>query len=231
MKETPILFTPANIRAILDGRKTQTRRAINPQPPRCTQNGTPYTGSQRTTLSVAKGFDLTAYLDEPRYIGKSMYGEVGERLWVREGFLARANGKAIVYRMDYTEANGAAEAAGFGAMYGGWKSAIFMPKSAARLWLEVTDVRVERVQDISEQDAIAEGVFKDRVIVGANCNSGIHVEEYGDRFWPTAEDTRDEGFEDAVSAYAALWDSINGKAHPWSENPWCWVIGFRRVQV
>ena len=104
-----------------------------------------------------------------------------------------------------------------------WRPSIHMPRWASRITLEIVSVRVERLQDISEEDAIAEGVYCENVIVSSYY--GHHeVGEYLYFF----HGGPDEGFESAVDAYAALWDSINGEGS-WEKNPWVWVIEFRRI--
>lgn len=118
----------------------------------------------------------------------------GDRLWVRETYLRAARGG--IYRADMPEI----EAAGMGALYGGWKSPRFMPKAAARLWLEVTEVRLARIQEISRGDCMAEG-----------CP------------FPNMQDADPRGW------FRDLWESINGPGS-WEDNPWVWVIEFRRVK-
>jgi hypothetical protein len=247
MKETPILFTPANIRAILDSRKVQTRRVVKYEDTHgCFTGDCPH--EKQTECDAC----LDAYAKS-----ECPYGVVGDRLWVREMWRVGKpqDSRTPTEIWEHLKEIGKGITILYGA--GGWRStfpferpepkyadnepmpdwagikrsAMFMPKWAARLWLEITDVRVQRVQDISEQDCYAEGVFKDRVITDVRCYGGPTIEEHADRFWPTAEDARDEGFEDAVSAYAALWDSINKKTHPFSENSWVWAISFKKVQA
>ena len=186
MKERPILFTPDNVRAIREDRKTQTRRVIKPQP----DKGCDGMSSELLTEAWLAGF-----VD-----AKCRYGEPGDRLYVKEGvivFDGVNNANALVgYYMD-----------GIRPTLRGHKrlTAMFMPKWAARFWLELTDVRVQRVQEISLEDALAEGIDPVVELLG--------------------------GFKasDPVGAYKALWDSINGKTHPWSANPWVWAITFRRL--
>ena len=107
-----------------------------------------------------------------------------------------------------------------------WRPSIHMPRWASRITLEITGVRVERLQDITEEDAIAEGIYEDQVIVGAHCNGGTHTEVRGSRFFGTDDN---EGFEFAAGAYKALWDSIYGR-DSWDKNPWVWVVEFKRVE-
>jgi len=136
------------VRAILAGTKTQTRRIVKPQPAY-------ETISQDVRWYRWRGRGMT----DPEGIKKCLppncqYGQPGDRLWVRETFLTRCAGEFTCYRADA----GLVEAAGFGAMYGGWTPSIFMPRARSRITLEVTGVRVERLQEISASDAWAEGV-------------------------------------------------------------------------
>ena len=241
MKERPVLFTPENVRKILVEEKTQTRRVIVPQPVVDTTGNSliddywlkkPFGG-----LILPKARDLWMYCP---------YGQPGDVLWVKEAWRV---GKPQDHRTpteiwEHLKNIGKGITILYGA--GGWRStapvegtetdwagikrsAMFMPRWASRITLEITDVRVERLQDISEEDAIAEGIHSDRVITGVHCYGGPPIEEHGDRFWPSKDDTREEGFEDAVSAYAALWDSINGEKHPWANNDWVWAITFKQI--
>lgn len=84
-----------------------------------------------------------------------------------------------------------------------WRPAIFMPRHASRLTLEITDVRVELLQDISEENALADGGWK-------YTNCPVH--------------------KNPQESFHLLWDSINGKRHPWESNPWVWVLGFRKLE-
>lgn len=146
------------------------------------------------------------------------YGQPGDRLYVRETWLQDSDG--IHYRADETFPEGAA------AMLGGWRPSIHMPRKASRITLEVTGVRVERLNDISEADAIAEGITCENVIVGCNCNGGVHREEFADRYF--FDGGFCDGYEYAEDAYRALWEKINGPGS-WDLNPWVWVIEFRRM--
>jgi hypothetical protein len=141
------------------------------------------------------------------------YGYPSDRLWVRETW-ARSNDARstkftddVLYAADFSS-----RWRGDAHFDGRWRPSIHMPRWASRITLEITEVRVQRLQGISEEDAFAEGV-------AAN---PYHM----------ADGTIDEGMSISARAnFASLWDSINGSRAPWSENPWVWAITFKRVEA
>jgi hypothetical protein len=170
VSEHPILFSGPMVRAILEGRKTQTRRV------------------QRMPGSFPSGCP---------------YGQPGDLLWVRETFAKRyADAErdptdGIMYRAD-----------GGCVIEPRWTPAIHMPRWASRLTLRITDVRVQRVQDINEEDVWSEGVI---------CRCDVGQSEYDQCGLSPAEH------------FAKLWDSINAKrGYSWESNPFCWAISFER---
>lgn len=193
-KERPILFNAPMVRAILAGRKRQTRRVVKPQPsPGLLSDYAEIRekrGSMRTDAQM-----LSDCLPCP-------FGQPGEKLWVREtfGHFERNDtlkpGNKIYYRAD-----------GECLELEPWRPSIHMPRWASRIALEITSVRVERLQDISEADAIAEGT------------PGGHgaIQGYGYNASPCEH-------------YRALWESINGPGS-WDANPWVWVIEFKRMEA
>lgn len=192
MTERPILFSGPMVRAILEGRKTQTRRLVKPQPP----------DHEKATRHHQRIL-----------VPRCPYGGAGDRLWVRETF--KFCGETIEGRDRYryrADENPATD--GFV-----WKPAIHMPRRACRLVLEVTAVRVERLQDISEADAKAEGL----------------IQHKGDLYtwWASGHERLDQYLRNAhllaVDAYRHLWDYINAKRAPWASNPWVWVVEFKRA--
>lgn len=211
-RERPILFSGPMVRAILEGRKTQTRRVI--------------IGNRRKllpTLVHAVANVLTGkHWAEPGGWVSCPYGHPGDRLWVRETW-----GDGSAFYPHSPVLYGADEPADLGAScrnqaeadraqgrehrvlegcrcHFRWRPSIHMPRTASRLSLEVLSVRVERLQDISEEDACAEGVVPLQMDMGT----------YRPRF---------EG----------LWDSINGQrpGASWADNPWVWVVGFKRADA
>lgn len=208
-KVRPILFSALTVRAILDGRKTQTRRIVKPM-------RDPDFGCQLASCEIAGEVNGgTCRIRCP-------YGQPGTRLWVRESFsFWRKNSDALYDEPDYEAAWYRADADDygllgndeFGPVYADqllWKPSIYMPRSASRITLEITKVRVERLNQISEADALAEGVRQP-------CAGKFKANESTAWQW-----------ELASLAYADLWESINGPGS-WNINPWVWCISFRRI--
>lgn len=208
MKERPIFFSGEMVRAILDGKKTQTRRIIKEQPE--VRDGMLELRTKKPTgkppSSIFRTNDWSLLKEWMRTI-ECPYGNVGDRLWVREtwGEFVRRPGH-IVYRADDPLALGSSNR---------WKPSIHMPRWASRITMEVTGVRVERLQDISGGDARAEGILD-----GGCLNCGCSEPCGCDNPSPDARDT-----------FAYLWDSINEKSgFGWRKNPWVWVIEFKKVK-
>lgn len=206
MKERPILFSAPMVRAIIEGRKTQTRRLIKPQ----------------ADLIVG---DLLGqpkwYLDaEPARVVRCPYGVPGDLLWVRETCRPRNDG-SVTYRADWTEdeiktgARWTCPRATQGVVMR-WIPAIHMRREDSRIDLEIVKVRAERLHDITDEDARAEGV-------------SLSAPE------PPDEDPRVVGYPDPGGSFARdnfmrLWDQINGKRAPWVSNSWVWAMEFRLLR-
>ena len=224
MRESPILFSAPMVRAILDGRKTVTRRLVKPQP---TWGSHGENGDSSLFCASWKGRLLGVDGAREWFMTQCPYGQPGDHLGVREPWRVPASlddlsGKQIAekcldagYRKPWCptqyEADGARtsqrEWHEFGSKLGEstpgrYRHARFMPRWASRLTLEVTGVRVERLQNITEQGAIAEGC--------------VAVDDGPS--WHTAAD-----------AFEALWKSLNG-AESWNSNPWVWGVEFRRIE-
>lgn len=198
MKERPIIFGADSVRAILAGRKSQTRRVIRPDWWRC--------------------WDPEDEHDQRLAAACSPYGHTGDRLWVRETWKpthSRVCSDTYV-RYAANDERRVVEHQLTGSMTDRWRPPIFMPRWASRLMLRVDSVRVERLQEISEADAIAEGA--------------AHAWLPG---WPIADFGRDAGTArpTAVWPFQELWDSINGKRAPWASNPFVWVVTFTRAEL
>lgn len=197
MKERPILFSGEMVRALLDGRKTQTRRAVKPQP----------SSGAHWSQIVVDGHG--GWVDGHGSPLRCPYGQPGDRLWVREahafvpepayrcstGIYQQTNPadsyQACVYRENFDRARSFP-----------WRPSIHMPRWASRILLEVVSVRVERLQEISEADARAEGIPG-----------------------PGPENPWDV----AINDFRSIWESING-AGSWEANPWVWVVEFRVIE-
>jgi hypothetical protein len=182
-KERPILFSTPMVQAILEGRKTMTRRVMKLQP----GDGEHY---------ECLGGNEWAYMSVGGMSGPYTcpYGNVGDILWVRETFFNDADfgePPAYVYKADNEDYPRGSSV---------WKPSIFMPKEAARIWLEIVDVKVERLQDISRGDAMSEG-----------CPFPNMAKETSPCAW-----------------FSKLWQKINGE-ESWNENPFVWCISFKVI--
>lgn len=194
-RERPILFSGAMVRAILDGQKTQTRRVIKTyQDERC-----PGWLFAKVRGGLVAGIQEGELIEPYRgIVTLNPYGDKGDRLWVRETWMCDEYGRRhqsqgmVHYRAD-------AESAG------AWRPSIFMPRWASRITLEITSVRVERLQEISERDVVAEGIGQYTFARGAISDN--------------PPDTRWKFIE--------LWDEINSKrGYGWDSNPFVWVVSF-----
>lgn len=228
-KERPILFSAPMVRALLDGGKTQTRRAFSAK-------------MIETMGYAAQAGEVSHFIDqgfmEPNDASYVLdfcpHGQPGDRIWVRETFIAygrwvmRFNAKKkrdewhfidmtadCDRRYQYAADNPDVPlASGRGGALPGWytRPAIFMPRAASRILLEIVSVRVERLSDITEVDARAEGAS-------------------ATGWQPSYSNPDNAGGDDSMSAadaFCDLWESING-AGSWAANPWVWCLEFRRV--
>jgi hypothetical protein len=206
IKERPILFSGPMVRAILEGQKTQTRRIAK---------------GERWIIAIQD----TAPADSLGQV--CPYGAPGERLWVRENFRAKSWSADGGWGEIEYQAGGALLIDGapwsFADAYpekhpaDRWRPARFMPRWASRLLLQIESVKVERLNDISEADAIAEGISPLSSPAG---------------WWAGSERKGQvEGFPTAKDAYSDLWDKINGDRANWASNPWVWVVEFKKVEA
>jgi hypothetical protein len=224
-RERPILFSAPMVRALLDGRKTQTRRVVKPQPtPEVVDAGVISSGNPAAN-GVWSWLD-SKELEWASTVGDDFrcpYGVPGDVLWVREAWTPVP---ASAYRMSEGVQQtvnpsdpymAAIYAAGWDRSIPKWKPSIHMPRWASRLTLKITDVRVERLNDISEADALAEGLVE----------YDPTDEDPAEFAWDD-ERGRGEVFNNAVSAYRDLWNHINDPGS-WAANPWVWAVSFEVV--
>lgn len=216
VRERPILFSGPMVRALLDGRKMQTRRVV-----KCVgglRRGDRWAGpanpaSGRLVYRDGGAWDDALEFPRAAPIAKCPHGQPGERLWVREtwGYCPESPG-GIEYRASWTLDDEQSETRDFN-----WRPSIHMPRWASRITLEITGVRVERVQEISEEDAAAEGAFTlDERLKQDAARTCL------------AEGRESCGPRDY---FRELWGSINGERPgcSWDANPWVWVIEFQRI--
>ena len=188
MKERPILFSTLMVKSLLEGRKTQTRRVVKPQPDKIL-HGEPY-------------WKLGGFRDAWK-----PWGIKGDCLWVRETWCPypeELTGRRWYRATDEKSHSRWRDNSKQPKHLFNWRPSIFMPRWASRITLEITNVRIERLQDITEEDAIKEGC--------AHTGLGVSADE----------------IESAREQFEKLWDSINGKKFPWDSNPYVWVIEFQR---
>ncbi|EEJ3321632.1 hypothetical protein CC797_21870 [Salmonella enterica subsp. enterica] len=220
MKERGMIFNAEMVRAILEGRKTQTRRVMKPQPEPCPA---PRGGH----WWPSNAFKTMLHVEEEMQNGKGgwgglvgdacPFGDVGDRIWVRETW-AEAGASAPdlkLYRANYpahvpTHYENVPPAEDVR-----WTPSIHMPRWASRITLEITDVRVERLHSISERDALREGLFQLPA-------SGRYCLQPGMQYFGMASHS-------AKEVYSWLWASIYGE-ESWDANSWVWVIEFKRVE-
>lgn len=204
MKTKPILFSTPMVRAIIDGLKTQTRRIIKPQP-EITKDGWKWKSSHMVIGENALPSD-----ESPLPFTYQAKYQPGDILWVRETW-NYSDDLEYPYLYKQKEQD-ELKAEFFKRMK--WKPSIFMPKEACRLFLKVTDVRVERLQDISEDDAIAEGIEE------------VHPAPFLIRY----KNYLENGYLDSpIESFKTLWQSINGK-ESWKRNPWIWAYEFEKTE-
>ncbi|MDB5541465.1 MAG: hypothetical protein JWQ89_3192 [Devosia sp.] len=195
MKERPILFSAPMVRALLAGTKTQTRRIVKGE----------------ALKWLAPDMFIPQYVADPAN-GMSPYGYAGDRLWAREthafsvvdpeglGWKEDPSNWDVIYRADESQPAGGWRDVDGKVIKAPWRPSIFMPRWASRITLDITNVSIERLNDISDTDAEAEG-------------------------WPGYSD---ESAMDSMAWYSELWDDINGPGS-WEANPWVWIVEFRRL--
>lgn len=199
MIERPILMTPENGQKCFDGIKTQTRRIVNPQPP------------EGATIWQSEGIGDVWQVRrcDPWHSIKCPYGTIGDRLWIREAgwFKQWPGGNTVkAYKANWNGHNGNPWGE-IGPRK--WMPSIHMPRWACRTVVEITEIRVQRVQEINQVDVEAEGCKGEWVMPGKYSLNGHRAR-------PTIEQ------------FKTLWNSING-ADSWDANPWVWVLSFRKV--
>ncbi len=221
MTERPILFSGPMVRAILEGRKTQTRRVLKEQP-------------SGDVLEVLPPDPLYPHHWQFRYenggVDVPVPNQVGDTLWVREAW--RPIGDAPLSECVGTDdIKFHATTDEFEASVFKWRPSIHMPRWASRITLKVIDVRVQRLQDISEADAIAEGINTDvweTVIPYLKDPEQAAAHDLGTRaFYDPSNDAPDCVKLSAKAAFEGLWTSINGQAS-WDADPWVVAYTFKR---
>ena len=221
MKETGLMFKAPLVRAILEGRKTQTRRVLKPQP----APNHPHDGGTKWVLEhgIHVPVGSVGHLSVREKMGlRCPMGQPGDRIYVRETWQhgnfplgPYQEGAPVFYRADYLHERDPDYADAERTVRRNWLPSIHMPKQAARIWLEITGVRVERLQSISRADAIAEG------IQFFNGDHECGAKNYMDKTDMDYSLCPTDSFE-------TLWKSTGGD---WEANTWVWVIDFKTIST
>ena len=213
MKERPIIFSEAMIKAILDGRKTQTRRILKVQP-------TNENGLWKFAWGAGCNTKSMLVVDGHATASACPYGKVGDHLWVRENFGTKIKNiggtphESLVYKADnpneinFYDCNG-------GEYPVKWKPSIHMPRHASRILLEITSIRLETLRSISREDAMQEGLLQLPA-------TRRYVINQGDQYFGLAD-------RNPITVFSWLWDSIHGEKS-WETDAWVWVVEFRVIQ-
>ena len=219
MKERPILFSAPMVRAILAGRKTQTRRAVKPR-------------KDVAFGCLMQPHELAGEVNSGIF-ENCPYGQPGDRLWVRENFQPLfadgienhwetdwKTGKG--YSVSYPATDGVQEFFNLDdELSSSCKPSIHMPRWASRILLEIRGIRIELLNDISKADATAEGI--ESVRVSEKCFRCVDYLRVG------KTDQKEATVGNEVKSYATLWESINGPGS-WDANPWVWVVEFKKLE-
>jgi hypothetical protein len=215
MRELPILFSGPMVRALLDGSKTQTRRVVKQ--------------SHITSTQYRRHEDERLWAHDTY---RCPHGQPGDRLWIRETWQHSNHPLGpfdvdcdVFYRADYLDDPlGPDLERSPDGIRRQWRPSIHMPRAASRTTLEVTGVRVERLQDISAADAISEGIeYRDSFIAGERCRAW--------RSYAASDSWFPEGRDSApVFSFRSLWDSLATPSTNWVANPWVWVVDFAKVE-
>lgn len=213
MREYPIPFNSEMVRALRDGRKTQTRRVIRPQPEA-------YSSFHRFLKSIRWKSVINCGEDSARVHLRAYcpYGKPGDRLWVRESLRRCIDSKGGIPLALYDAGRDPVLEGNLPVAWM-WKNSVltgrYMPRWASRITLEITGVRVERVQDIDNHNAWQEGIpLYEHWPVGIKCYNTVRIAA---GCGPEARDM-----------FAHLWDTINAKrGYSWDTNPWVWVVSFK----
>jgi len=203
MKETPIIFSTEMVKAILEKRKTMMRRVIKPNFEATGCKNSDIVHNCNTEYQGAHMFEIwhpdNKITPLPLMI-RCPYGQVGARLWLKETWWCPQRGLPVTYKANLEPYQADKQI---------WKSSIFMPRWASRILLEITEIRVERLQKITEEDAWAEGCSPKDTLA------------YRMQAYPSWN---------GKLRFAELWDTLNAKrGYSWTSNPWVWTISFQEI--
>lgn len=241
MKEHGLLFKDAMIKVLLAGDKTMTRRITTKRNSICAS-------ARFDDLDLSQSWIDNECIKAPRHSDDTVHRifsryEVGDRIYAKETWRAylkecvhnRGGFRAydlspspetshIEYKADKDTTHD----------YGDWKPSIFMPRWASRITLEIIDIRAERLQDITEDAAIKEGIeseiYDQTVVLKDYSNNSSKFDNEWFQSWSSELNNYMDEEKICRESFKTLWDSINSKKYPWESNPICWVISFRKMK-
>lgn len=231
MKEIPILFSTQMVHAILEGRKTMTRRIVKTTQKGWNCQNMEFTHSENIlTSEISKKYKrqasqivgFHAFFTDKEHMGhqlgiKCRFGQPGDVLWVRETWMDAPNRHMAPQEPYYFKASQSKQF--LEEWPNSWSPSIHMPKVASRIWLQVEEIRMERLKIITEDDAKAEGIEE----------YGPFGEYKGSKH-PSGGLMRYRAYNKASRAFEDLWNDINGE-NSWKANPWVWVVKFKVLSI
>ena len=238
MTRESVLFSADEVMGVLGGRKTQFRRVVKPQPDQnAEEGGVMFTSNGFMRVRASRGRNARAAGRLNFHNFSCPYGQPGDSLWVKETFGCGRDfypHYTYVYRVDFPTPD---DLDGIRAEAGDdwrWQSSVHMPKQASRITLVVLSVRVQRLQAITDEDAVAEGATRRGDLWSMDWSKCGSWSRYASASPIKGKDyarlvEADVGLGSARFAFANYWDKINGKRLPWSSNPFVWAIGFKRM--
>jgi len=223
-KQTPILFSTVMVQALLAGRKSMTRRMKGLE--EINKNPDAWYLNTKKWVNPTTGIPWALFTNESEDRTKSVkcpYGIEGDLLWVKETFAPVPSGMTRIMGGEYFfKADGTIYLEGGGEYTPKWKSSLFMKKETVRLWYEITDIKLERLHWIIDDEAIEEGIECKNVATG-----GDDYQDYYRNYLGSQEESEWPWFAgNPIESFKSLWIKINGQAS-WDSNPWLWVVSFK----
>lgn len=214
-KFIPILFSTPMVQAEQNGSKTETRRTTGLEKVNVFPEYWEFSRFEKNIKGRLSAVFKNVHVPNGKHAVECPFGQTGDILWVRETFAIKGN--RVFYKADNTDF----ENAGLKGLYDfTWKPSIHMPYDVCRTWLRVESIAIQRLQDISDSDAVAEGIEETK---------GSKYFKDQPKRW-VRYDSEDDDTKSPISSFRTLWEKING-INSWNENPFVWVVKFKRANT